>query len=565
MSVVFNMSAVSVLPVRVQADGSQLTHALAAADTDAFILDGDYPGFIGNHPQDGWFHAVIRDTTRKEIIKVNIAGSSPAAGLQVERGQQGTQAVNWQPGAAIYQDITASDLDNMLQKEVFRTIDYIPDGVLVPDYRGEKVYQSDLQLWWKAVDGVNTYWRLIAGTIGTAAPTFSNPAGSYPPGAVVELSTTTPGATIYYTTDGSTPTDASTEYTGAITLGTFTLRAIAYGPERYYTPSSVASAAYLIYLYETATPVLSRAAGAYASGTTVEITCATSGSTIYYTTDGSDPTSTDTEYSGPIAITDDFTLKAIAYGLDGFYAPSEIVSAAYTILVEVIDLAATINGGSYNHTQLAYPGITHEDVLMCYGPASGIASASMVLDAGTISISRNGTTDGDYTIQTYRDVNNKTAHIDGDCVIKVLFDSITVPAGEEYGGRFVVTFRPAGSAVNSTVIGCTFRLDRMVGSSYINTTLLDLSLSGNTTKMPSIAHLVSAMVFKITITGDNIKVEYSEDDITYTTAHDVSRSITGLQGWLDFGEYLRYGDYVNTSYGIDITPTITPTSAFILS
>lgn len=332
MSVVFNMNAVSVLPTRVQADGSQLTHALAAADTDAFILDGDYPGFVGGHPSDGWFHAVIRDTTRKEIVKVNVAGSSRAAGLQVERGQQGTQAVNWQPGAAIYQDITASDLDNMLQKEVFRTIDYVPDGVLVPDYRGEKAYQSDLQLWWKAVDGVNTYWRLIAGTIVTAAPTFSNPAGSYPMGAVVELSTTTPGATIYYTTDGTTPTDASTEYTGEIAIGDFTIRAIAYGPERYYTPSSVASAVYVLYLYSTETPVLSLAAGAYSSGTTVEITCATPGSTIYYTTDGSDPTDADTAYSAPIAITSGFTLKAIAYGLDGFYEPSDIASAAYTVL-----------------------------------------------------------------------------------------------------------------------------------------------------------------------------------------------------------------------------------------
>lgn len=54
----------------------------------------------------------------------------------------------------------------------------------------------------------------------TATPTANN--------ATVALATATNGATIYYTTDGTDPTSASTQYTAAIAItGTQTIKAIA--------------------------------------------------------------------------------------------------------------------------------------------------------------------------------------------------------------------------------------------------------------------------------------------------------------------------------------------------
>lgn len=47
-----------------------------------------------------------------------------------------------------------------------------------------------------------------------AAPTFSPPAGTYSETQTVTLSSTTPGAVIHYTTDGSAPTADSPVYTG---------------------------------------------------------------------------------------------------------------------------------------------------------------------------------------------------------------------------------------------------------------------------------------------------------------------------------------------------------------
>ncbi|MCM1170125.1 MAG: chitobiase/beta-hexosaminidase C-terminal domain-containing protein [Bacteroides sp.] len=76
-----------------------------------------------------------------------------------------------------------------------------------------------------------------------AAPTFTPAAGTYGEHVEVALTSTTPGAVIYYTTDGSTPTAQSTLYTEAFTVSTnTTVKAIAC-KERMDT-SAVATAEY---------------------------------------------------------------------------------------------------------------------------------------------------------------------------------------------------------------------------------------------------------------------------------------------------------------------------------
>jgi N-acetyl-beta-hexosaminidase len=62
-----------------------------------------------------------------------------------------------------------------------------------------------------------------------ASPTFNPIPGSYDSAQTVEISTTTPGAMIYYTTNGNDPTESSAEYMQPIDIDdTTTLKARAY-------------------------------------------------------------------------------------------------------------------------------------------------------------------------------------------------------------------------------------------------------------------------------------------------------------------------------------------------
>jgi hypothetical protein len=130
-----------------------------------------------------------------------------------------------------------------------------------------------------------------------ASPTFNPPGSIYTSSRSVTISTTTPGATIYYTVDGSTPTVSSTMYSTPITVGntctggllTTNIRAIATAPG--YTQSSVSSASYTIdaVVSVTAPPTISPAGGTYAANTTASITTTLSTPTICYTEDGTTP------------------------------------------------------------------------------------------------------------------------------------------------------------------------------------------------------------------------------------------------------------------------------------
>jgi len=83
----------------------------------------------------------------------------------------------------------------------------------------------------------------------------------------------------------------------------------------------------------TATPAFFPMPGSYSqtsAGQTVTLTDGTSGAAIYYTTDGSTPTTSSTIYANPITITATTTIKAIA-AASGFSA-SAVASGSFTLV-----------------------------------------------------------------------------------------------------------------------------------------------------------------------------------------------------------------------------------------
>jgi len=165
-----------------------------------------------------------------------------------------------------------------------------------------------------------------------ATPTFSPAGGAYSSTQTVALSDSTSGATIYYTTNGTTPTTSSTVYSSPILVSSGTVTIEAMAAKSGDTNSSVTSATYTISTVATtvATPMFSPAGGAYSSTQTVTLSDSTSGATIYYTTNGTTPTTSSTVYSSPILVSSG-TVTIEAMAAKSGDTNSSVTSATYTI------------------------------------------------------------------------------------------------------------------------------------------------------------------------------------------------------------------------------------------
>lgn len=274
-----------------------------------------------------------------------------------------------------------------------------------------------------------------------STPQFSPVAGTYSSTQSVSIACGTSGATIRYTTDGSTPTSGASGHGtiggGPISVSAnMTIKAIAY--KSGMTDSTVAEAGYVIKI---AAPAFAPAGGTKSEDTTVTLTQA-SADDIYYTiatgtvasppSDPADPTTSSTKYTGAIMISGHNTVAKIkAIAVKCGMGNSDVASATYTInYAQVATPTFDKAAGWYTPDQSV--------VISCATPGVSIrytvkASEIPTSTFGTLISSGDSTTPKNHTY-TLRAIAYKAGMLDSTVLETTYYVRRAIIAGSYHNG-----------------------------------------------------------------------------------------------------------------------------------
>lgn len=255
-------------------------------------------------------------------------------------------------GSAGIRDTIVQNGNRLIIYNRFNTLDTTIAANTITDVVGfAGIYDSQIQIYPRSNADLIAATPVTATPVITASGNATGTPNAYYLTASVALSSTTTGASIYYTTDGTTPTSASTLYTTPFDItATSTINAIA--TKTGYTNSAVATKTITIAQPTVETPVIVPCCGVYADSVTFSITCGTEGATIRYTTDGSEPTETSTLYTTPVTIYSTTTVKAKAFKTDwlGSLTVASVFTIAHSASLTVSPTALTFNSTILSHT-----------------------------------------------------------------------------------------------------------------------------------------------------------------------------------------------------------------------
>lgn len=245
-----------------------------------------------------------------------------------------------------------------------------------------------------------------------AIPVITPGSGTYNSVQQVSISCETEGATIHYTLDNTEPTQNSTLYTGALIIDfNKTLKAKAFKTNWISSGTTIA-----IYIFQVGNPVFNPPAGNYTSIQSVNITSETFGAEIYYTTDGSNPTTSSNLYTGSIDISSTQTLKALA--VKEGWTNSSVIAGDYIVELTVPTPVLDPPGGNYTTAQEITISCSLQDAVIRYTlngsePNSGspIYSTPILIDENKILKAKafktnwtaSQTVTGNYTIGLFYD------------------------------------------------------------------------------------------------------------------------------------------------------------------
>jgi alpha-tubulin suppressor-like RCC1 family protein len=222
-------------------------------------------------------------------------------------------------------------------------------------------------------------------------PTFSPAGGTFALPPTVQMTTTTSGATIRYTTDGSNPTASSPVYVfppGVNVVETTTLKGAAFYPG--WTTSDVRTGTYTM---KVGTPTLAPGGGSYSSPTSVTVSSVTPGAVIHYTTTGVEPGPNDPVVTsgGTVLVSVSGTLKAKAWH-SGNWTASDTGAATYMIIAGTV-ATPSFNppGGTYTSPQDITLSTTTPNAVIRYTLDGGEPTANSLIYQAPISLAANTT------------------------------------------------------------------------------------------------------------------------------------------------------------------------------
>ena len=148
---------------------SHLAFSIGSGDTEIRIPWEDFNQFMRSTAGElDTMMAILRGPVNREIVEIDLTNSFSGPVdkyLKVARGQGGTSAMDWPAGTLLFISTHADHYNACFQPDGTRQIDFNPNGVLSPNYAGEKILQyAGCQIrWWQSFDAINPYWHLIAG------------------------------------------------------------------------------------------------------------------------------------------------------------------------------------------------------------------------------------------------------------------------------------------------------------------------------------------------------------------------------------------------------------------
>lgn len=163
-------------------------------------------------------------------------------------------------------------------------------------------------------------------------PTFSPSGGTFNQAQRVEIRSATVDATIHYTLDGTDPTINSPSIPSGESVllsSNLTLKARAFRDHLGQSDLTATNYNFIVHL-------LFSHRGSVTNGTPVEITSTAPGSTIWYTVDGTDPTTNSPVYTGPVVLHGNQWLKA------GAVAPGWSPSRLYAEYIGLLEFEPVV-------------------------------------------------------------------------------------------------------------------------------------------------------------------------------------------------------------------------------